>query len=103
MKIQALMLCLTALITHAPAQAQRLDVSYTIRPYVVSSGLHDGDGVASRMAYEEVVQVPDASWLRVHFSRARTAKVWRRSCRHGPGLPGPPRKPIDRINFRNTG
>ena len=47
--------------------AQRAEFPYRTLEYSIHSGFHVGQGADVTVAYEEVIRVPDATWLQLLF------------------------------------
>ncbi len=63
--IFAILLWFPALTVGQPAP-----IPYQSEPYFIDSGLHDGPigpGAQPVFAFGEIIQVPDAPWLRLYF------------------------------------
>lgn len=69
--------CLLALLPLASTTLGQLGpapVPQHVESYDVDSGLHDGTGTQTRMAYSTVVVSPDAPWLQIHFADCKLGK-----------------------------
>jgi hypothetical protein len=63
-----ILVCSPALVLAQAEQAA--PIPHHLQPLTMRSGVHDGRaGVQSFQAFRDVVRIPDAAWLRVHFSR----------------------------------
>ena len=66
LRTHALVLCLVSALASI-GQAQRMAPHHRVE-HRTHSGLHDGDGMTLRKAYEEVVTIPGAAWLQLEFA-----------------------------------
>lgn len=56
------------MLSALPSAAQKAPIPRRTVRYVVDSGLHEGVGAESVVAFSQLIEVPGVPWLRLHFS-----------------------------------
>ena len=71
MKNLTLLTALLLLCAHSRVWAQPVPLPFHSQAHVLDSGVHLGQGARTQIAFTQIVQVPGAVWLRLHFSGYR--------------------------------